>query len=128
MPPLQVTIGFLFTIVFVYPMSNFAMRICIHYLWKGETDTTPLQHAVETIVPFAAVMAGALFVTDLGVVYSLIGSIGAVSFFLLFPSAMYLKSPAIKERPPSMILACKAVFAFGVLLLILGVSCSFVSV
>ena len=125
MPP-QVMIGFLFTIVFTFPMSNFAMRICIHHLLHGETDTTPIQHVLETVLPFAVVTAGALFVTDLGVVYSLLGSVRSTAIVLLFPAAMYLKSPAIKQRSPHMQTAAKAVFAFGWMFLVFGVISSII--
>lgn len=67
------------------------------------------------------VLVGALYVTNLGVVYSLIGSIGSCSFALLFPTAMYLKSKAMKRNWVTTALA-RAVFSFGVVLLLLGVA------
>lgn len=57
----QVTAGFLVTIMFTFPMSNFAMRICIHYVFFGESETTNTQHALETIIPFALVRRARVF-------------------------------------------------------------------
>jgi mannose/fructose/N-acetylgalactosamine-specific phosphotransferase system component IID len=116
-----VTIGFLFTIVFVFPMVNFSLRICIHHLLHGETDTTRLQHVMETIVPFVVALAAALFVTDLGVVYGLIGSIGACSFALLFPALLYLRSVTMKDKSARMVWSCRVLFAVGVLMMVMGV-------
>jgi hypothetical protein len=120
----QVTVCFLFTIVFVFPMANFSMRICIHHLLHGETDTTPLQHVLETVVPFACILTGSLFVTNLGIVYSLIGSIGSISFALLFPAGMYLQSKRT-PRHHALILFCRVAVSFGCCMLVLGVVMSF---
>ena len=98
---LQVTLGFLFTIVFTFPMINFPMRICIHYWLHGETEATPLQHFLETAVPFITTLLISLFVRDVGVVFSLVGSVETCSTFFLFPAAMFLRSTrvlAIRQR------------------------------
>ena len=118
---MQVTLGFLLTIVFTYPMSNFAMRICLHYLLCGETQATTLQHFLETLLPFGVVLIGALYVTNLGIVYSLMGAVAACSFFLLFPTAMYLASKRLQARSTVSSVCAVATFAFGIVLLAFGV-------
>lgn len=49
--PAQVNVCFLFTFTFTYPLLNFPMRICIHYLFYGETEATNIQHILETVLP-----------------------------------------------------------------------------
>lgn len=103
------------------------MHRCSHALAFGETDTTPAQHFLETVVPFTVVLTGAMFITDLGTVFRLIGSIGSCSYFLLFPTAMYLRSKAV-ARTPRATLAARCTFAFGVVLLVLGVTTTLIPV
>ena len=103
---------------------NFPMRICIHYLACGESEATPTQHVLETITPLCLTLAGALVLTDVGSVFSLIGSVATSSIFMLFPAALYLKSAKVVEKPRWRILACYCVFAFGVLVMVLGVIAS----
>ena len=119
----QVTLGFLFTISFAYPLGSFALRLNVHSLLFGETESLTWQHAAETIIPFVIVLTGALFITNLGVVYGLIGSIASCSFFLLFPPAMYLHSKSLTQSA-SLALAAKAVFGFGVAVMVTGVLAS----
>lgn len=117
----QVNVCFLFTFTFTYPLVNFPMRICIHYLAVGETDATPLQHTLETVLPLCITLTGALLLTDVGIVFSLIGSIGTSSIFFLFPTSLYLTSKKVFEKPRAKLISCYAVFLFGLMVMILGV-------
>ena len=121
MPFPQVNACFLFTFTFTYPLMNFPMRICIHYLAFGESEATPTQHVLETILPLCCTLTGALLVTDVGIVFSLIGSIATSSIFLLFPSALYIRSRKVVVKPRAQIIACYCTFAFGMMIMILGV-------
>ena len=117
---------FLFIVVSFFPMANFPMRVCIHYWLYGETEATPVQHLLETLIPFAVTLLGAVFLTDVGLVFSLVGSVETCSTYFLFPSAMVLASVKLRANPdtkPSraVVAACWAVFVFGVFALVLGV-------
>lgn len=111
---------FLFTLVFTYPVMNFPLRISIHYLAFGETDTSPGQHVMETLIPFVLCMAGAVYADDVGLVFSLIGSVATGAVFFLFPTAMYWRSSKIHTRPAAMLAACACVFALGTVVMICG--------
>lgn len=101
------------------------MRICIHYWVYGETDPTPAQHVLETVIPFASTLLIAQFVSDVGTVFSLVGSVETCCTFFLFPAAIALFSPMLKAkgfggmwlRP-----LCVLLLILGTLFLVLGVA------
>ena len=118
---------FLFTIVFTYPMMNFPLRISLHYLAFGETDTTNLQHLAETLLPLALALTGALTVKDVGVVFAVVGAIGTASTFFLFPTLLYLRSNKIHARPGGMKVACVCLFVLGLVVMICGLWAALIS-
>lgn len=120
----QVNLCFLLTFTFTYPLMNFPMRICIHYLLYGETRATDSQHLVETVVPLCFVLAGALLLTDVGIVFSLIGSIATSSIYFIFPCLMFLKSSKVGVVALRSRVVVWCVLGFGLLVLVLGVVAS----
>jgi hypothetical protein len=50
------------------PVSNYSLRVSIHYMLFGETTASELQHIAETVVPVAGAMCVALLVSDVSMV------------------------------------------------------------
>lgn len=110
----------LFLMVFTYPVMQFPMRISIHYFLHGETDSTRLQHALETVVPLIIALLGAIALTDVGIVFTLIGALSTSSSFFLLPALMYLKTKKITARPQYAVVLCYFAMALGVVVLCCG--------
>jgi hypothetical protein len=116
----QVALCMLFLMVFTYPVMQFPMRISIHYFLYGETDTTRLQHVLETAAPLAIALIGALYLTDVGVVFTLIGALTTSSSFFLLPAIMYLKTKTITLRPLYVVVLCYFSIVLGAVVLCCG--------
>ncbi len=118
----QVTACFLFVAAFTVPMMNYPMRITLHFLLHGETESSHMQHVVESVTPVLSAFLVAMFVTDVGLVFSFVGSVAASSTCFLFPCALFLASRGVaKSRSVADVALCCCVAAFGVVLLVLGV-------
>jgi hypothetical protein len=49
-------------------MTNYSLRVSLHYMLYGESVATTRQHALETVVPLVFVIGVALAVTDVSMV------------------------------------------------------------
>ena len=82
------------------------------------------QHLVETILPVGAALVVAIFVTDVGIVFSFIGSVTATYISFIMPGYIFLQSPSLKDRSPLDVAAGWAIVAFGILVALAGFICA----
>jgi hypothetical protein len=57
------------------PVSNYSLRVSIHYMLFGETTASEIKHIAETVVPVVGALVVALFVTDVSMVRVSLGTI-----------------------------------------------------
>jgi Transmembrane amino acid transporter protein len=122
-----VAASYLFKILFTYPMSNYPLRVTLHYLYRGETVTTPRQHVLETLLPFAIALVVGLFVRDVGFLFSFTGAIARTAIVFLYPCALAWKCDysALSKGEVNEVIALGCL---GVLVMVLGVWSSIQSV
>ena len=96
---------FLFAIVVNYPLSNVSMRISIDYLLfskeyhekRVKKSRQNLRMAAYSVVILVVSCLLGSFVTDVGPVFSLTGSLTATLLTLVFPAMIYLR---LRSSPP----------------------------
>jgi hypothetical protein len=108
-------------------MSNYPLRVTLHYLYRGETVATPQEHVLETLGPFVIALAVGLFVRDVGFLFSFTGAIARTAIVFLYPCALAWKcdTSALTRWE---VVQVVALGCLGVLVMILGVWSSIRSV
>jgi amino acid permease len=120
-----VTGGYLLIIVFVFPLALFAVRLNLHFLVFGETETiTRMQHWSETLLLFGGAMAIGLSVSDVSLVFSLIGAVSTSLLAFILPAVLLLRSAKTASSELEKTGARLVVF-FGIVLAVLGVVTTF---
>lgn len=125
---LQVVTCYLLKILTTYAMSNFPLRVTLHFLLFGETEATAVQNALETLVPFLVALLAGLLVTNVGFLFSFVGAVARSAVFFMYPCALYLRCSAVTDKGPAVRAACYALFGFGAVIMLLGVWSSLASV
>lgn len=109
-------------------MSNYPLRVTLHYLIHGETETTNIQHLAETVAPFAVALCVGLLVRDVGFIFSFVGAVSRTSVFYLYPCALYLRCGKLGTLSRGHVWVCVSLAAFGCMVMVLGVWSSILAV
>eukprot|EP00033_Pygsuia_biforma_P000196 GCRY01000246.1.p1 GENE.GCRY01000246.1~~GCRY01000246.1.p1 ORF type:complete len:458 (-),score=75.55 GCRY01000246.1:254-1627(-) len=89
---LVVQVAFLFVIIFSYPLVTYATRTAFCDLfYRGKEVSYKKTVVIVSVAVFAAVLL-ALFIADVSVVFSLIGSVASPWPTLIIPGAMCVKT------------------------------------
>ena len=103
-----------------YPLSNFPLRVTLHYALFRERPTTVVQHVLETVLPFAVALGIALVVTNVSVLFSFVGAVARTSISFLYPAAILLRSSAPVSGVDKAL--CWVVIVFGSVITVLGLA------
>ena len=88
----QVTACFLFVATVTIPIINFPLRVSLHYMIWGESSVSDFQLLLETVLPFGVALITAVFVTDVGLVFSFLGAVTAAATSFVYPGLLFAKS------------------------------------
>eukprot|EP00484_Ammonia_sp_Unknown_P027260 CAMPEP_0197024838 /NCGR_PEP_ID=MMETSP1384-20130603/5316_1 /TAXON_ID=29189 /ORGANISM="Ammonia sp." /LENGTH=468 /DNA_ID=CAMNT_0042453293 /DNA_START=85 /DNA_END=1491 /DNA_ORIENTATION=+ len=146
----SIRIIFVFTMTLTFPGSFFLVRhilygwyikLVAHYGHSSDSgnhsftlftvQTAPLSHHVMfTVGIFSAVVATSLFIDDVGVVMSVIGSVSSVNLAFVFPSLVYMKLLLKSDKMCVYRIMMRMIVPFcitvaGVMIAVYGVATSF---
>lgn len=113
----QVIVGYMLKMVCSYPLSNFPLRVTIHYQVYKDAPASLGQHVAETLVPFVIAVGVALCVTNVSVLFSFVGAIARTSISFLFPAAIMWRALRLSTLDKCV---CGVVAAFGAIVTLLG--------
>ena len=121
---MQVIGCYLFKMLVSYPLSNFPLRVTLHYQVYKDAPATTVQHTVETLLPFIVSAGVAVAVSDVSILFSFVGAIARTVISFMFPAAMMLVSARHSAVFMSRLEAvlCYVVFAVGVVVMVLGLA------
>lgn len=68
-----------------------------HYILYGETKRGEVAHVIESVLPLGAALLVAMVVTDVGLVFSFVGSVSAATTSFILPSLLFLKSTKVAK-------------------------------
>ena len=89
------------TMFLTFPFAFTVIRLSTNKILRLETEDkvpTTLQHLLVTCILFSIVLVLGIFLTDLGVVYEIIGGLCSVSIAYIMPAAAYLKIFGVNWR------------------------------
>lgn len=115
----QVILCYLIKMLFSYPLSNFPLRITIHYQLYGNAPPTWLQHTLETTIPLLVAGGVAVAVSDVSVLFSIVGAVARTSISFLMPAAMLIRAGGATRLVRAF---AWFVFAFGAIVGVLGLA------
>lgn len=110
------------TISFTYPLVCAALRISMFWMVNGPRDMSERQHRIYSaaIVLMSCVGVG---ITDVGVVFGVVGSVSSGFIAFIFPALFVLWSDKFKNtRREAMF--CRGLIGFGLLSCVLGLIAS----
>lgn len=111
---------FLFVAVFTIPMMNFPIRVSLHYILYGETKRGEVAHVIESVLPLGAALLVAMVVTDVGLVFSFVGSVSAATTSFILPALLFLKSTKVAKSGLE-VLGAFAILAIGLVTFVAGI-------
>lgn len=134
LPPSEVTIlmqlGFLFTIIFTYPLILFPARLAVEHLLLGiRRQFTPLESSTCSVVLIAGSFGVAVATQDVDIVFGLTGAIGFSLQTFFFPGIWYLKScglgrskdGALTKNGVYLAIVAVLIAIWGIVALIIGI-------
>ena len=115
-----VTACFLFVATSTVPISNIALRISLHFMCFGENTSSDLQHLMETVSVVAVALVAAVFVEDVGMVFTFTGAVTSSMVSFIVPSVLYLWCHTVPGRTWLDVQLARAVLVLGLVIATVG--------
>ena len=124
---MQVTGSLLLVTSFTIPLFCYPVRVSLHFMVYGEKPTTDLQRMVESSAPLAVVLAIALFVDNVGLVFSFVGAVTTSMISFVVPSVLFLRSKALVDKSRTELALAWLALGTGVMLSTVGLAATLLS-
>ena len=117
-----VTACFLFVAVFSVPISNFSLRISLHFMLFGETRASELQHVLETVVPIGGALIVAMFVSNVATVFSFTGAVTSSATSFIIPCVLFLRCTKLSDRSHRDVVTAWTILGLGLTIATIGLA------